>query len=67
MISIEVKEGNIHLSSEYNQEIVSFMRSRPVRFWDRDKRIWIIPESDLDKLLQVISKYEYKINYYEYR
>lgn len=63
MISIEVKEGNIHLSSEYNQEIVSFMRSRPVRFWDRDKRIWIIPESDLDKLLQVISKYEYKINY----
>ena len=63
MIEIQVKEGNIYLKSEYNQEIVSFMRSRPKRFWDRDKRIWIIPETDLDQLLKLVSQYEYTINY----
>lgn len=63
LIEVLVKDGDIHLRTEYNGEIVAFMRSRKKRFWDKDKREWIIPESEMENLIPIISKYEYKINY----
>lgn len=63
LIEVLVKDGDIHLRTEYNGEIVAFMRSRKKRFWDKDKREWIIPESEMENLIPILSKYEYKINY----
>lgn len=63
LIEVLVKDGDIHLRTEYNGEIVAFMRSRKKRFWDKAKREWIIPESEMENLIPIISKYEYKINY----
>jgi SNF2 family DNA or RNA helicase len=63
LIEVLVKDGDIHLHTEYNGEIVAFMRSRKKRFWDKAKREWIIPESEMENLIPVISKYEYNIKY----
>lgn len=63
LIEVLVKDGDIHLRTEYNGEIVAFMRSRKKRFWDKDKREWVIPESEMENLIPILSKYEYKINY----
>lgn len=62
MINIRVYNGNLHIESEYNQTIVSFMRTRPIRMWDRDKHIWTLPECDLDLFLQSIDGFEYKLD-----
>lgn len=63
MIEVIVKDGDIHLHTEYNGEIVAFMRSRKKRFWDKNKREWVIPESEMENLIPILSKYEYNIKY----
>lgn len=63
MVDIKVEKGTIYLKSEYDRNIVSFMRTRPKRFWNTTTRTWEIPESDLDLLLQALSGYEYNISY----
>ena len=63
MVEILVKDGNLYVKSEYDRHIVSFMRSRPRRFWDTKTREWKLPESDLDLLIQALSGYEYNINH----
>ena len=62
MINILVVDGEIHLKSEYNTDIVKFMRTRKKRFWDTAKREWVIPESEMENLIEVISDFEYTIN-----
>ena len=65
MIDILVKNGELHIKSEYMQEFVQFMRSRPTRFWDKTNRLWILPESDLENLIKFIVSVnkEYSLNY----
>ena len=63
MVEILVKDGSLYVKSEYDRHIVSFMRSRPRRFWDTKTREWKLPESDLDLLIQALSGYEYNINH----
>lgn len=63
LIEVIVKDGDIHLHTEYNGEIVAFMRSRKKRFWDKNKREWVIPESEMENLIPILSKYEYNIKY----
>ena len=41
------------------------MRSRPKRKWDKENRTWIIPETELDNLLPILTGMEYKIEYSE--
>ena len=65
MIDILVKNGELHIKSEYMQEFVQFMRSRPTRFWDKINRLWILPESDLENLIKFIVSVnkEYSLKY----
>lgn len=63
MVEIQVKDGELFVKSEYDKNIVSFMRSRPKRFWNTVTRQWVIPESDLPLLLQVLVDYEYNVTY----
>lgn len=63
MIDISVKGGELHIKSEYDRNIVAFMRSRPKRFWNKDTREWILPESDLDILISELSDFEYNIRH----
>lgn len=65
MIDIVVKNNELFVKSEYDRNIVSFMRSRPKRFWNTVTREWILPESDLNIFLSTISDYEYNIKYIE--
>ena len=39
------------------------MRSRPKRFWNKDTREWVLPESDLDILISELSDFEYNIRH----
>lgn len=54
LINIEIVNGKMHVVSKYNQKIVSFMRQQPGKFWDANKREWIIPESSMPGLLNLI-------------
>lgn len=63
MIEVIVKDGDIHIHTEYNSEIVAFMRSRKKRYWDKNNREWIIPEYEMENLIPIISKYDYNIDY----
>ena len=65
MIDILVKNGELFVKSEYDRNLVSFMRSRPKRFWNTVTREWVLPESDLSLLLSTISDYEYNVRYDE--
>lgn len=65
MIDILVKNGELLVKSEYDRNLVSFMRSRPKRFWNTVTREWVLPESDLSLLLSTISDYEYNVRYDE--
>ena len=67
IIEIVVKQGKIYFKSDYNREILSFMRSRPVRYWNKVSREWELPESDLELLLTTVNDYEYTIDYPENR
>lgn len=63
MVDIHIKNGEIFVKSEYDRNIVTFMRSRPKRFWNTLTREWKLPESDLDLLIASLSDYEYNIRY----
>ena len=63
MVDIHIKNGEIFVKSEYDRNIVTFMRSRPKRFWNTTTREWKLPESDLDLLIASLSDYEYNIRY----
>ena len=63
IIEITVKDGKLYFKSEWNRDILAFMRSRPVRFWNKLNRQWELPESDLDLVLTTIQDYEYTIDY----
>lgn len=63
LIDIKVTDDELFLKSEYSQTIVSFMRSRPKRFWDKVNRLWVLPKSELENVLKLISGCEYKITY----
>lgn len=65
MIDIEVKDKRLYIKSEYNQNIVSFMRSRKERFWDKVNRLWVLPEKELEALLKLIVSigFEYNLIY----
>lgn len=63
MIDIQIDNGFLFVSCPYNSTILSFMRSRPQRYWDKQKRIWRIPEADLELFLPVIKDMEYQITY----
>jgi hypothetical protein len=62
MIYINTNDTEMIVKSDYNQKIVNFMRSRPVRFWDKENRQWILPIEDLKLFMNVIAGYEYKLN-----
>lgn len=63
LIDIVVKQKTLFIKADYNKNIVTFMRSRPVRVWNVQSRMWELPESDLDLFLQNIEGLEYKIKY----
>jgi SNF2 family DNA or RNA helicase len=63
LVDINVDKGTIYLKSEYDRNIVSFMRSRPKRYWNTNTRTWELPESDLQLLLERLEGYEYNIKY----
>ena len=63
MVNIRVDNGTIFLNSQYDQNILKFMRSRPKRFWDNENREWQIPETELEGLLNTLQGYEYNISY----
>lgn len=63
MVNITVSNGRMMVSSEYDTLIVSFMRSRPIRTWNKDSKLWILPQSDLNLFLQAIDGYEYSVQY----
>lgn len=63
MIDIIVENKNIMIKSEYNQNLVAFMRSRPVRHWDKINKVWSLPSSDLKVLLEFVNGSEYNINF----
>jgi len=65
LVNIKVSKGTIFLNSQYDQNILKFMRSRAKRFWDKENREWQIPETELAALLQVLQGYEYNISYDE--
>lgn len=54
LINIEIINGKMHVVSKYNQRLVSFMRQQPGKFWDANKREWVIPESSMPGLLNLI-------------
>lgn len=54
MINIEIINGKMHVVSKYNQRLVAFMRQQPGKFWDANKREWVIPESSMPGLLNLI-------------
>lgn len=54
MIEIEIVNSKLHVVSKYNQRLVSFMRNQPGKFWDANKREWVIPESSMPGLLNLI-------------
>lgn len=63
LIEIHIRNKKIYLKSEYNKNIVTFMRSRPVRYWNTITREWELPELDLELLMTTISDFEYTIDY----
>lgn len=63
IIEITVRDGKLYFKSEYNRDILTFMRSRPVRYWNKVSRQWELPESDLELVLTTIKDYEYTIDY----
>ena len=63
MVDIRVKNHTLYIKSEYRQEIVKFMRSRPVRKWNVATRQWEIPEQELENFLPILQGLEYKIKY----
>lgn len=65
MVDIRVKDHTLYVKSEYNQNIVNFMRSRPVRKWNINTRQWEIPEQELENLIPILNGLEYKIKYEE--
>lgn len=65
MIDIKVKNHTLYVQTDYDKNIVSFMRSRPVRKWNSVNKQWEIPESELENLLAILEGYEYKIKYVE--
>ena len=65
MVQINVKNGKLYVKSEYDKNILQFMRSRQKRFWNTVTREWEIPESELQNLLLVLTGYDYNIKYDE--
>jgi len=65
LVDIRVKDHTLYVKSEYNQNIVKFMRSRPVRKWNINTRQWEIPEQELENLIPILNGLEYKIKYEE--
>lgn len=63
MVDIFVKDKKLFVKSEYDRKLLEFMRSRPKRFWNKEKRQWEIPENELENLLPVIEGYDYTIRY----
>lgn len=63
MVDIFVSNKKLYVKSEYDRNIVTFMRSRPKRFWNTVTRQWEIPEDELENLLNAITGYEYTITY----
>ena len=63
LINIEIVNGKMHVVSKYNQRLVAFMRQQPGKFWDANKREWVIPESSMPGLLNLIDdlREEYNI------
>lgn len=63
LINIEIINGKMHVVSKYNQRLVAFMRQQPGKFWDANKREWVIPESSMPGLLNLIDdlREEYNI------
>lgn len=63
MVDIFISNKKLYVKSEYDRNIVTFMRSRPKRFWNTVTRQWEIPEDELENLLNAITGYEYTITY----
>lgn len=63
MIDIVVDGGDLIVSCPYNATILSFMRSRPIRHWDKQAKTWTIPETDLEAFMAIIRDMEYNIVY----
>lgn len=63
MVDIFISNKKLYVKSEYDRNIVTFMRSRPKRFWNTVTRQWEIPEEELENLLNAITGYEYNITY----
>lgn len=63
MVDIKIENGYLYSKSKYDEKIISFMRSRPKRFWDASNRQWRLPEDDLELFLKVLEGYEYEVTY----
>lgn len=63
MVNITIENGRMFVASAYDALIVSFMRSRPIRTWRKDEKLWVLPQADLDLFLQAIDGYEYSVEY----
>lgn len=63
MVDIFISNRKLYVKSEYDRNIVTFMRSRSKRFWNTVTRQWEIPEDELENLLNAITGYEYNITY----
>lgn len=63
MVDILVKDNKLYVASQYDKNLLHFMRSRQKRFWNTNTKKWEIPESELDNLIEVLQGYEYNIRY----
>lgn len=63
MVDILVKDNKLYVASQYDKNLLQFMRSRQKRFWNTNTKKWEIPESELNNLIEVLQGYEYNIRY----
>ena len=61
--SVRIKEESysMFISFEYDNKIVSVIRSLPIRYWNKDTKEWEVPVNKLDTLLTQLPEQEFDI------
>lgn len=64
MVSVNVSNGSISVSSRYDKRLITFFRSLPGRRWDPNEKVWIFPDSYLNTLVRyfVDCGFQYSVN-----
>ena len=56
-------ENALFVSFPFSYEVLAIVKSRPVRMYDPDKRIWELPDTDLDGLTEALKENGYAYQY----